>query len=279
MTKPTETIRARWTFVAFCLVLAVLAFVSEKVRAYDLLIGPQPHTEKYWYYNESDCGSHQTSIEAAVATWNFYGAKLRYAGETSSEKLLDGLSVFYCMTLLDFVTELGLPYTVRGATYYWHWDGVIVEADFVLNSSYSNTDCTTLHEIGHVIGLGHSTVKGSAMESGAFRCNLHYDDILGVSALYGIKPNCTPYFTGEFAYFPYIGGFWAKLVPVDMADFTKGFMIAEDDSGVLQYGPSPDADWQCATYYSGEFLQTKMLYKGRLHNVNLRRVNGVFYLF
>jgi hypothetical protein len=47
-----------------------------------------------------------------------------------------------------------------------------------------------LHEFGHALGLGHSSVPGSVMEpvyAGARR-TLHADDIAGIQALYGVVP-------------------------------------------------------------------------------------------
>lgn len=47
-----------------------------------------------------------------------------------------------------------------------------------------------LHELGHSLGLGHSTVVGSVMEAfyGGPRRTLHADDIAGIVALYGAAP-------------------------------------------------------------------------------------------
>ena len=50
-----------------------------------------------------------------------------------------------------------------------------------------------LHELGHAIGLGHSTVVGSVMEAvyGGARRTLTADDIAGVQAIYGPIPEPT----------------------------------------------------------------------------------------
>lgn len=47
-----------------------------------------------------------------------------------------------------------------------------------------------LHEIGHALGLGHSTVSGSVMEAvyAGPRRTLHADDIAGIQEIYGAAP-------------------------------------------------------------------------------------------
>jgi hypothetical protein len=47
-----------------------------------------------------------------------------------------------------------------------------------------------LHEFGHALGLGHSTVAGSVMEAiyAGSRRTLHGDDIAGIQAIYGARP-------------------------------------------------------------------------------------------
>jgi hypothetical protein len=86
------------------------------------------------------------------------------------------------------------------------------EADMALNTSFAwhagSTSCTNqsgkfdaqtvfLHENGHVVGLGHSDVPAAVMYPtyGGARCQLHQDDIDGVSSLYpaaGGSPSPTP---------------------------------------------------------------------------------------
>ena len=51
-----------------------------------------------------------------------------------------------------------------------------------------------LHEIGHILGLMHSTVDGTVMwpllQNGLH--TLHHDDIDGIQALYGFKTKEIP---------------------------------------------------------------------------------------
>jgi hypothetical protein len=51
-----------------------------------------------------------------------------------------------------------------------------------------------LHELGHALGLGHSTVVGSVMEAfyGGPRRTLHADDIAGIQSIYGLNNTVPP---------------------------------------------------------------------------------------
>ncbi|KAJ8754807.1 hypothetical protein K2173_012731 [Erythroxylum novogranatense] len=57
------------------------------------------------------------------------------------------------------------------------------------------------HEIGHVLGLGHTSVKGAVMfpslSPRTKKVDLKMDDVEGVQALYGLNPNFN---TSSFAY-------------------------------------------------------------------------------
>lgn len=75
--------------------------------------------------------------------------------------------------------------TIGGDTHFnelWTWgDGTGGTIDF---------ETVALHEIGHALGLGHSTVTGSVMEAtyAGVRRTLHADDIAGITTIYGPVP-------------------------------------------------------------------------------------------
>jgi hypothetical protein len=73
------------------------------------------------------------------------------------------------------------------------------EADMALNTNFSwstngasgtfDVETVYLHENGHVLGLGHSEVKGSIMEPvyAGVRQSLHDDDKCGIQSIYGTQ--------------------------------------------------------------------------------------------
>ncbi|KAG7574946.1 Peptidoglycan binding-like [Arabidopsis suecica] len=69
--------------------------------------------------------------------------------------------------------------------------------DFDLEKSTVAVDLESVavHEIGHVLGLGHSSVKDAAMyptlKPRSKKVNLNMDDVVGVQSLYGTNPNFT----------------------------------------------------------------------------------------
>ncbi|KAK4479738.1 hypothetical protein RD792_015270 [Penstemon davidsonii] len=79
-----------------------------------------------------------------------------------------------------------------------HLDGDenwIIDGDFLNSSPYSAVDLESVavHEIGHLLGLGHSSVEEAIMyptiSSGTRKVELSNDDIMGVQELYGSNPN------------------------------------------------------------------------------------------
>ena len=88
-----------------------------------------------------------------------------------------------------------------GTEAYWGAGGTIT-GDVHFNTAYTWVDnpnasssqydfyTVALHELGHSLGLGHSTVAGSVMQSiyAGGRRTLHADDIAGIQTIYGPVP-------------------------------------------------------------------------------------------
>ncbi|PIN21284.1 Interstitial collagenase [Handroanthus impetiginosus] len=80
----------------------------------------------------------------------------------------------------------------------FHLDGDenwVIDGDFLNSSPASAVDLESVavHEIGHLLGLGHSSVEGAIMyptiSSGVRKVELANDDITGIQELYGANPN------------------------------------------------------------------------------------------
>lgn len=81
-----------------------------------------------------------------------------------------------------------------------HLDGDedwVIDGSILTSSGFAAIDLESVavHEIGHILGLGHSSVENSIMfptiSSGSRKVELDTDDIEGVQVLYGSNPNYT----------------------------------------------------------------------------------------
>lgn len=137
-------------------------------------------------------------IKDAVSVWNNVATssiKVSYGGTTTSTTYASPTTV-YCET--NFQTVVGADQNfVPGAASVGTLDGKIVQGILYLNvsagnASIANFDQTILkiilaHEIGHILGLGHSGTTNSLMyfdASARQKLSLSQDDIDGISYLY-----------------------------------------------------------------------------------------------
>ncbi|XP_009624303.1 metalloendoproteinase 2-MMP-like [Nicotiana tomentosiformis] len=106
----------------------------------------------------------------------------------------------------------------------WVINGVpIDEGNFFSILSAVDLESVAVHEIGHLLGLGHSSVEDSIMypslAAGTRRVELANDDIQGVQVLYGSNPNftgpntvLTPTQENDTNGAPIFGSFWVHVV-------------------------------------------------------------------
>lgn len=88
---------------------------------------------------------------------------------------------------------------------YWLNGWYFAQADVYINTKYCDPtyrsyyptsnrydgQSTMTHELGHFVGLGHSyyptTMYAYGSPGTTYKRDLHYDDILGIQAIYGVK--------------------------------------------------------------------------------------------
>ena len=145
-----------------------------------------------------------TALTNTYTTWNNVASssfKFEYGGETGrcpslvlecrGPQKFDGKNDVAWLKLND-------PF-VLGVT----WTGTSIdEADMALNTKFTwntngndfDVETIFLHENGHTLGLGHSTVIGAVMEPvyAGERRILHQDDIDGITFLYPGESNSSP---------------------------------------------------------------------------------------
>jgi Ca2+-binding RTX toxin-like protein len=120
-----------------------------------------------------------------------------------------------------------------------HFDDAELWAD---DFRFGSFDLVTVaaHEIGHALGLGHSTVRGALMAptySGPHRF-LHDDDIAGIQSLYGVRDTTIRYegVSPITAMIPYNGGFLTAFTNVEGIASKNRIHWSPDDNN-LGSGP------------------------------------------
>lgn len=157
------------------------------------------------------------ALHRALASWS-EAADIEFVESWSKEQSIsaagskgDGISL---ITMADTVENtapfLGVSSDMSGRTrVFFTKTGSITEADIVLNpyQQFStdgtfgtyDIEATFAHEIGHLLGLEHSSVVGATMQprqgrNGVYSLpafgprTLSQDDIAGVCAIYGMRP-------------------------------------------------------------------------------------------
>jgi hypothetical protein len=145
-------------------------------------------------------------VQSAANVWNTQaGINLQfdYAGTTSRNNLsLDySNNVFFRNDSSGYIAET-----------YWWWDGSgkLVDADVVFHENYKfygdgaacNGDgyyisSVAVHELGHALGLGHSSVGTATMYPSSVGCDTSFltldsDDLAGIRSLYPAAPTTGP---------------------------------------------------------------------------------------
>ncbi|HEX7830727.1 MAG TPA: matrixin family metalloprotease [Thermoanaerobaculia bacterium] len=188
---------------ALAIVLTVVVLSAEPVMAYTLLsprrtwastpISVRVYTAGNSTINDSDGGV--TAVAGAINAWGVVNS-----GTTSSPAVRGTAPATITLNNNGRVcTGSCLAATLTG----YYSGSTIYDADVYTNTKYKYTssretdgcsaeydiDGIMVHEVGHVIGLGHSTVTGATMYPSVSSCNynnrtLEADDIAGKNDLY-----------------------------------------------------------------------------------------------
>ena len=151
------------------------------------------------------------SLQRTSETWNavpdqwfrFQSAGITNAGTSSCSQVIDSFNVIRFATLAPGVlgvTCVTSRISAIGATPF-EFDmeianGVKWSTSLPVSPDAYDLDTTVLHELGHALGLDHSSVPSAVMypsvASGVPRRVLAADDIAGLRALYGTAAAATP---------------------------------------------------------------------------------------
>jgi hypothetical protein len=180
--------------LVFAVTLAAVAVAGEWTSAYLKLGGQgsngtvtlrwQDFPIRYFVTNRDVNGVSAAQLEQGVsrafASWTatpLTTLSAQFAGFTSASPVLrDG------MTTIGFVNRPDLDRVVGSTTFLFDTtNGEIVESDFFLNSFFQwsvaaagqadrfDVESIALHEIGHLLGLGHSALGETELRSGGRR--------------------------------------------------------------------------------------------------------------
>jgi hypothetical protein len=163
-----------------------------------------------WSYNDAgqpDDGAFVDAIARAAETWTAAGARFSFSHGPPTT-----LEPSLCESgTRDGANAIGwaesLPGTTLAVTCTFPKSGPnAFESDVQFDSSRNWTfaesnavidfESVALHELGHVVGLGHSGIAASVMTGtykvGSIRRDLHTDDLAGLYSLYGEADTPTP---------------------------------------------------------------------------------------
>lgn len=181
--------------ITILVIMTMLITSSVSVFAYSFMTGGKLNTVPISMYVHTGVNSsYIPSIQSAMSTWNGAGkgTLITYAGTRPGLPLNnDGINM---------ITSgyMGTQYALAVTTIWHDSSGTIHGADVDINIShpYSTALQATLfdlesvmtHELGHVVGLNHSshneaTMFSSISKNEKIKRSLHQDDISGLTAL------------------------------------------------------------------------------------------------
>jgi hypothetical protein len=150
----------------------------------------------------------QTAAEAAGARWNEAAAQFTYfLGEDSGFCVAEDGVITMGFLDTDCSGRAFGPNTLAVASTRFFLDGRIINGDIAYNSNMSSLNDlalfleTSIHELGHTLGLAHSDQCGGEGEGTVMKAVVSNtqrfdrpqpDDINGVNAIYGGAPVDTP---------------------------------------------------------------------------------------
>jgi len=246
-----------------------LLLLSSQSHAYTLTIPDhlQPIRDRPYHVSVDACGPAIASeIDRAAAIWNFYAPARFKRIEGVLPPRTQRFASISCQDGDFFADALGLSAILDGTTYWRYTDFQMRSADIIFNTSfYVPRHCSRLHELGHALGLLHSEASKAAMGPDSDCEYLNADDLLGVAALFGTAPNCTPYVSEDFTvYMPSINGEWLELRPIVQGNLSAGFYESAK-------GQTKGAGWQCDLKGSADEIEGQFYHRGAVFRVKLQR--------
>lgn len=188
------------TILIFCASISLShSFVHQKTIAGSELSWPKTSSIALYVNGANSSGIPSATIVSRAATsaalWNNSGGPQLYVYSNSSGPQ-DGRSDVYFSNSTQFFSSSSVLAVTESV--YSQFNGDIIESDIILKDSilFSNAETSSpyigdvlSHEMGHLIGLDHSTLAFSTMFYKLTRGQVSpsYDDHLGKNMLYDVK--------------------------------------------------------------------------------------------
>lgn len=188
----------------------------------------------------------------------------------------DGISVITIEATADNVLLFSAQNASRPATtrIFYNRKGMITEADIVLNPYFPHStsglpgsfdlETTIVHELGHLLGLGHSGLPGASMYELNARNGLYgmpfsmlrtlsSDDVAGIRALYGSKDGpgiCCAEFSTTISISDDVQGGWL-LWAEDRSTGSVVASVTPFPDGTVRLGGVPEKEMRLFARFEG----------------------------